>query len=491
MQRVRVRHPGYNHPNILFMFPASDGAHRDHAHYATIWMACSIFIDNRQDHWLSSSTSGEPRMSANADGLIHSGDYFLHVPHSDTDTSRLFPIVPNFRAWRYPHSSSLLPLWTEASHNDEVAARHTGCSTESIAVERCRITNRKLEVDNAHIIPVSEKLWFTNNEMGVYGDLYGRSGEIIADSFANLLRLRCDAHRLWDKLNFSIVPRNDHPAENRAAWFTQALGDDEELHQYWHRQKLNSLAGRPPQYLLARFAWDIFPKLHEFLQAGQERQLTVWTLDVQVQQSVREASPATTQMIIWTRRSMKRALSNLMSTHLPLITFQAQTLLTLPWPAGKGPTKNADVTGRQRLTNNGIAIYMVTIMHSTPMPSDTGRRSNRHGTTHYSGTSVLLAWLAFNKPDFVAAIRRSSAMRQEEGIRQSMDTLEACLRNLDFIPQFNSVNYNPLIKECRHYQRQRPSPLVNENVPNMIARRIPGSCKVPDDGSASPCGTAT
>ncbi|KAM3415648.1 hypothetical protein BST61_g9167 [Cercospora zeina] len=258
MQRVRVRHPGYNHPNILFMFPASDGAHRDHAHYATIWMACSIFIDNRQDHWLSSSTSGEPRLSADADGLMHA--------------------VPNFRAWRYPHSS-LSPLWTEASQNDEVGARHTGFSTESIAVERCRITNRKLEVDNAHIIPISEKLWFTNNEMGVYGDLYGRSGEIIADSFANLLRLRCDAHRLWDKLNFSIVPRYDHTAENRAAWFTQALGNDEELHQYWHRQKLDSLAGRPPQYLLARFAWDIFPKLHEFLQAGQERQLTVWTLD--------------------------------------------------------------------------------------------------------------------------------------------------------------------------------------------------------------------
>jgi hypothetical protein len=247
-------------------------------HYATIWMACSIFIDNRQDHWLSSSSTGVPRLSPDADGLVHAGVYFLHVPECDTDTSRLFPIVPNFRAWRYPHSS-LCPLWAEASQNDEDRARSTGFSTNSIAVERCRITNRKLEVDNAHVIPVSEKLWFTNNEMEEYGDLSGRSGEIIADSFANLLRLRCDAHRLWDKLNFSIVPRNDTSAENRAAWFTQALGDDEELHQYWHCQKLESLAGRPPQYLLARFAWDIFPKLHSFLQAGQERQLTTWTLD--------------------------------------------------------------------------------------------------------------------------------------------------------------------------------------------------------------------
>lgn len=188
VQRVQVRHPGYNTPNILFMFIANDGAHRDHADYATIWMACSIFIGNRQDHWLSSSASGEPRLDADADGLIHAGDYmyFLHVSvGDDTDTSRPFPIVPNFRAWRFPHES-LSPLWAEASQNDEDRAQHTDFSTQFIKVEPCRITNRTLEVDNAHIIPIPEKRWFLKNEMGRYGHLYGLTGDFIADSSSNL-----------------------------------------------------------------------------------------------------------------------------------------------------------------------------------------------------------------------------------------------------------------------------------------------------------------
>ncbi|CAK1355222.1 unnamed protein product [Cercospora beticola] len=71
------------------------------------------------------------------------------------------------------------------------------------------------------------------------------------------------------------------------------------------------------------------------------------------------------------------------------------------------------------------------------------------------------------------------------------NSLAECLRDLDFIPQFNSVDYNPETRECRYYQRQRPNPVVNPNVPNIIARRITGSCKVPEDGSASSCGTAT
>ncbi|PPJ59233.1 hypothetical protein CBER1_05322 [Cercospora berteroae] len=71
------------------------------------------------------------------------------------------------------------------------------------------------------------------------------------------------------------------------------------------------------------------------------------------------------------------------------------------------------------------------------------------------------------------------------------NSLAECLRDLDFIPQFNSVDYNPETRECRYYQRQRPNPMVNANVPNIIARRITGSCKVPEDGSASSCGTAT
>jgi hypothetical protein len=51
------------------------------------------------------------------------------------------------------------------------------------------------------------------------------------------------------------------------------------LHQYWHGIELQSLAGRPAQYLFARFAWDIFPRLHTFLRARRERAPLVYRLD--------------------------------------------------------------------------------------------------------------------------------------------------------------------------------------------------------------------
>lgn len=115
--------------------------------------------------------------------------------------------------------------------------------------------------------------------MEEYADISGRSGEVIADTMSNRMRLRCDAHRLWDKLKFSIVPCDSNDANLGPMWITQATSDGDELHQYWHGQKLQPLAMRPPQFLFARFAWDIFPKLHAFLQAGQKRHLVICGAD--------------------------------------------------------------------------------------------------------------------------------------------------------------------------------------------------------------------
>lgn len=111
--------------------------------------------------------------------------------------------------------------------------------------------------------------------MDRYGHLGDRSGKAVADSVSNLVRLTRDAHSLWDTLHISVVPRAHPASENAVAWFTHMLVEDEELHFSWHHRKLQSLQGRAPQYFFARFAWDIFPKLHAFLQAGQPRRLAV------------------------------------------------------------------------------------------------------------------------------------------------------------------------------------------------------------------------
>lgn len=270
----RLRHPGYPSPNILFTIVASDGKNRDHVHHTTVWVACSVILNNRTDHWLSLSRTGVPQATADADGFLPAGDYFLHAPCVDPDTTGMYSIVPNFRSWQFPHDD-LPDLWHEASTDDKQLAAEEGFPFEAIAIENCRITERALAAQDAHIIPKEEKPWFASNEMEQYGTLSTRSGDSVADTLSNIIRLRSDAHYLWDKSDFSIVPRRNDHSVGGASWYTQVLNDGEELHKHWHGVKLQSLAGRPLQYLFARFAFDVFPRLHTFLHAGRERALIV------------------------------------------------------------------------------------------------------------------------------------------------------------------------------------------------------------------------
>ena len=53
------------------------------------------------------------------------------------------------------------------------------------------------------------------------------------------------------------------------------MSQDQEVYEDIHNKSTKSLAGRPAEYLFARFAWDIFPKLIGFLQSSQPRRLAV------------------------------------------------------------------------------------------------------------------------------------------------------------------------------------------------------------------------
>ncbi|KAK1081028.1 hypothetical protein LTR48_007589, partial [Friedmanniomyces endolithicus] len=288
-RRIEIRHPGYAPPNILFSLPARDGPKGDHAHLATVLTAGSIFTNTTQDGlWLSITTAGEPREEGH-NGLVPAGEYFLQVPRPDPSDTAPYPISANFRAWPFP-STPLPPLWQQAAEHDATAESRPTSLPGLLASESCRITGRSLACEAAHIIPASEKAWFARNEMDRYGQLAGRSGEAVADSLANQMRLTRDAHWLWDHLQFSVVPREDAEKGGEVAWFTQILGEGEELEEYWHGQRLQSHGGRAPQYLFARFAWDIFPKLHAFLQAGLPRRLAVRQADGRVE--TRLYSPA-------------------------------------------------------------------------------------------------------------------------------------------------------------------------------------------------------
>ncbi|KAM0721340.1 hypothetical protein Q7P37_003044 [Cladosporium fusiforme] len=267
IQRITVKHPGYGGNNTILALPACDGASAPgKAHYATVHSACTIVANNRKDGWLSSARSGRPRTCADSEGLIPAGVYFFHV---DTELNAdPYPVVPNFHAWAFPHDD-LPSLWHESA---QIAAAIEPRTT----TETCRLTNKRLACENAHIIPVAEKSWFADNEMDRYGELGGRTGRDVADSPANSIRLRRDVHLLWDNLFFSIIPKKpQHGDSDGLQWCVHSMVQDEELYEDYHNRPTESLTGRAVEYFYARFAWDLFPKVIGFLQSTQPRRLAV------------------------------------------------------------------------------------------------------------------------------------------------------------------------------------------------------------------------
>jgi hypothetical protein len=91
-----------------------------------------------------------------SEGLIPAGVYFFHVDSSEL-TSDPYPIVPNFRAWVFPHDN-LPPMW-----HDVALALDAVAIQPPAAIETCRLTNKRLACEDAHIIPAAEKSWFAQD----------------------------------------------------------------------------------------------------------------------------------------------------------------------------------------------------------------------------------------------------------------------------------------------------------------------------------------
>ncbi|KAK3614758.1 hypothetical protein LTR56_027038 [Elasticomyces elasticus] len=199
--RVTIKHPGYRGSgNTLLTLPATDGADHSSAHYDTVHIACVVIAGNEFDGWLSASQSGDTRVEPDACGLVKAGIYYFHVSAGKTllvtagaispqQPHLEYPIVPNFRCWRFPHTS-LPRLWQQAGEGDESSERPQTC--------RLTLTSHGRALQKSHIIPSSEKSWFNENDMHQYGNLSGRGAQDVADMSGNLIRFRTDIHQLWD-----------------------------------------------------------------------------------------------------------------------------------------------------------------------------------------------------------------------------------------------------------------------------------------------------
>jgi hypothetical protein len=280
--RVKLLHPGYEDAEILLMLPAVDGARRDSTPYAVAHAAAAIVANNRFDGWLSISSKGEPPLDSTVD-LIPAGNYYFHVPSDNGEEP--YPIIPNFQNWRFPHERDLPTVWKEI--RDSSVVQPAGTPFPSQDSEPCRVTGRQLALESAHIIPTSEKQWFGANRMDQYGELGSRSGDSVADTATNRMRLTCDAHRLFDSGYYTIVPKTRLAAEATAeakggktfealGWYTHMLNEHEELYTHWHNIPVE-LPDRATEFLFTRFAWEIFPKLQGFVHSGPPRWLAVYS----------------------------------------------------------------------------------------------------------------------------------------------------------------------------------------------------------------------
>lgn len=269
---VIVKHPGYSNSSTLVTFAAADYDDSCHGiHFGTVHVACAILANNRHDGWLSRSRSyavAGDRITQEDDSILPAGEYFYHVPLVD-DFSRPplapYPVVPNFRAWRFPHGN-IPQSWERAL--DRATILDNACIVDpSTRDQTCRLTDFSLACDYAHLIPASEKDWFAENDLQQYFPP-SRRGRDTVDLSVNTILLRTDVHRLYDGMKWSIVPKSG----TLVAHITQHSA---ELEQEYHNVPLQPLRGIVPEYLYARFAWDTTPNMLGFLQAGQERYLAI------------------------------------------------------------------------------------------------------------------------------------------------------------------------------------------------------------------------
>lgn len=128
----------------------------------------------------------------------------------------------------------------------------------------------------AHIIPAQEQAWYDRNGMRRYSGFGHKSlGDV-----GNMIRLRRDLHYIFDNRKLVFVPKAPSPSD-AAYWVAHAMDYSKDLLALYHNLQLHDISGIPREYLLARFAWTIFPDMEGFLINGVERLLITASSDTE------------------------------------------------------------------------------------------------------------------------------------------------------------------------------------------------------------------
>ncbi|KNG46892.1 hypothetical protein DDE82_009028 [Stemphylium lycopersici] len=223
--QILLRHPGYDDgSNVLFKLQASDTD--DHGQPGLLIQfaidACAIiagdFASGRG--WLSLSRDGSA--SIDPTSTLRERSYYFHLDAADDP----YPIVLNFRQWKYPHER--LPYWQQLAPDRNLASSSV-----------------------AQVVPQWELDWWKANGMSRYNT--GSTASL--DDMANALLLPTDLQIAFDKPRIALVPKPATDGSMRLV--AHLLENSPELEHLYHNRELHPTAVGVDM-LYARFAWSVF-----------------------------------------------------------------------------------------------------------------------------------------------------------------------------------------------------------------------------------------
>jgi len=123
-------------------------------------------------------------------------------------------------------------------------------------------------IDDAHLVPEEEALWYRRNAMHRYSSDFGD-----INNATNLLPLRTDIHRCFDNRWFIIVPKSETgvAVPHSFRYVTQILSEEASDSELWpasHGVLVQNLHSGCGPYLFARFAWAVLLRVKRFVTSG-------------------------------------------------------------------------------------------------------------------------------------------------------------------------------------------------------------------------------
>lgn len=177
-----------------------------------------------------------------------------------------YSLVPSFHHWNFPHEN-LPAIWRDAADTIQPTSYYpeTPASQRTNKVllrdRLCRMAGWASGSQAAHVIPAEEDEWFLRNHMYDYNGLRQNH----TNDIRNSLLLRADLHVCFGQRIFAFVPKPVPNNLRQRSLVTHLLSPSDDVEPIFHGTQLRQLTDVSVEFLFARFAWSIFPRLNGIL----------------------------------------------------------------------------------------------------------------------------------------------------------------------------------------------------------------------------------